>query len=265
MIITVGQLRLIHYYYFAMGVFGAVSAFFVGLDSLFSLLFLGFFLVNSAVSWYMAFVSNRRMRDYLILESGRFLAEHTIVIAIVVAFASIAWTQLPIGDLVMLRTVMLANYFVLFIAGMWYGATKTDFVKGLFTIYDSYLFRKSKEFILKVKAAHRSHFGREIASDNEIRDYRYGSNSEVDSNLVSAWKNRSKKQYVLECLGRIELALARDALKFLRDEIRGLMVYEDSERKKMAGKAALELKRKERDIMEFEKAFYSRASGELPA
>ncbi len=50
MIVTVNQLRLIHYFYFIMGIFGLTNAFFVGIGTILSMPFLVFYALNSAIS-----------------------------------------------------------------------------------------------------------------------------------------------------------------------------------------------------------------------
>lgn len=259
MIITPDQLSAIHYYYFAMGTFGFCSMFFIGLDNLFSLIFLGFYVVNSAVAWYVAYVSMRKMKDYIVPQTRDFFLRHVVVTILCVGLAAGVWSSGAFTDYFLLNSIIMSNYFVLFLAGLWYAFTRMDFFGELFSFYDNYLFRKSKEFIIKAKNAHRGFFGREIVSDNDIAQYKYGTDGEVDENLISAWKNKSKTQYVLECLARIELSIARKYLALLRDKVSVARTMGSGVKgKKIKQRAELELSQKERDIMAFEKAFYAK-------
>ena len=259
MIITVGHLKLIHYYYFAMGIFCFSSVFFIGFDSPFSFVFLLLYAMNSGISWYVAHIARKGMSKYVVLQSLGFFLKHVVLSVLTVGLTVTFWISGFLPDTGLINMFLMANYFVLFVAVMWYAYTRTSFVKGLFTIYDSYLFRMSKEFILKVKRNHRSFFGSDLVSDIEIRGYDYGTIKEVDNNLISAWKNKSKLQYVLECLGRIELSLARHDLKFIMQKISFWKTSPpDSENQFLIKMAENNLTEKKRDIMLFEKSFYEK-------
>jgi hypothetical protein len=264
MIITIGQLKLIHYYYFAMAIFGVVNAFFVGFDSLFSQVFLVFYILNSGVSWYIANVARKKMKDYVVIQSLRFFLNHVIITVLTVGVTLVIWISGVLTDVNLLKTLMTANYFALFLAGLWYAFSRTDFAKELFTVYDSYLFKKCKEFIIKIKDRYRNFFGGEIVSDEDIKRYKYGTNTEVDTNLVSAYQNRSKIQYVLECLGRIELSLARSAIDYLKERIGVLKISNDPANERLIQRAEKMLIQKERNIVDYEKAFYSKTAEVIP-
>ena len=150
------------------------------------------------------------------------------------------------------------NYFVLFLAGLWYTITRTDFVSELFTIYDNYLFGKSKSYMLGVKRRHGAFFGRSLVMDSQLKGYKYGTNQDADQNFLSAWKNKGNEQFVLECLGRIEMALARDDISSMKDRLYGLKVSLDPESQKLAEMMERQIKEKEQDIMHYEKMFYAK-------
>ncbi len=257
MIITVRHLQIIHYYYFAIGMFSLTNAFFIGFDSIFSLIFIVFYAINSGVSWYIASVARKRMKDYIILQSLVFSIKHIVVTVASVAVTTLVWVSGIIPDVGLLNTLLMANYFVLFLAGMWYMIIKTDLAKGYFTIYDNLKFRRSKEFIIKVRNEHNRFFGRELVTDNVIRAYRFGSVMEVDNNMISAWRNKDNLQYALGCMGMIELALARNVVDDLRGKVlqRGAMPSTPDNQRILSG-SQRELEEEERDIMEYEKVFY---------
>ena len=256
MIVTVEQLRAIHYFYFAMGIFGFANAFFVGLGSPLSMLFIAFYIVNSAVGWYMAYVARKRMAKLVVVQSRGFFITHTVLALLVAGLVSLIWASAAIPEIQILNMVLVANYFAAFLAGLWYAATRAEFVKDLFMIYDNYLFRKSKRFIITMKYAYRDFFGRQIVSDDEIRRYKYGTIEEVDDNLMSAWRNRKKIQYVLECLGRIELYIARHSIDLLKEKISFLITSPDSGHRNQVGRVQRELRERERKILEYEKVFF---------
>ena len=262
MIITIRQLKLIHYYYFAMGIFGLTNAILIGFGSIFSIIFIIFYVLNSGVSWYVALVARKKMTDYVIVQSLGFFVRHVAVSVLTVGATTLFWISGLVPDAGLLNTMLMANYFVLFVAGLWYMPPRTDFVGELFTIYDNYLFKKSKSFMLGVRRAHREFFGRELVTETQIRDYEYGTINDVDDNLISAWKNKSKMQYVLECLGRIEISLSRFALKIMREKLFFLGGLSDTyENQKLRDDAKRELAEREKDVNEFEKSFY-RKTGE---
>ena len=262
MIITLRQLQFIHYYYFAMGIFSLSNAFFIGFGSPFSLIFLAFYGTNSAVAWYMSMVTRKRMKTYVVIQSLGFAIRHVIVTVVTVLATAMVWASGVIPDVGLLNTLLMVNYFVMFMAGMWYVITRTDLTRGLFQIYDDRIFRKSKKFIIKMRYAYHNFFGRQLITEHEIRDYKFGIIKEADENFVSAWKNRKKLQYVLECMGRIEIALARYALSILKETIDDLRREPPSEQNiRLIKQSENEARDEEHDIMEYEKEFY-RKSGE---
>jgi hypothetical protein len=261
MIVTVNQLRLIHYFYFVMGIFGLANAIFMGFGSPFSMLFLAFYAVNSGISWYMAHVARRKMSSYVVVQSLGFFISHTILAVLTVGGTTLIWVSGIIPDIQLLSTLLTANYFAVFLAGLWYGLIRADFIRDLFTIYDSHIFKKAKAFIIRIKEAYCDFFGRQLVTVEEIRDYRYGTIGEVDENLISAWKNRKKLQYVLECLGRIELSMARHALQRLREKISFLRMTPGNENEKPIARAEGKLHDRENEILKYEKTFY-RKTGE---
>ena len=258
MIITPGQLSTIHYYYFAMGTFGFCSMFFIGLDSLFSLIFLAFYVVNSAVGWYVAYVSRKRMKDYIIPQTMDFFLRHTVITLFCVGLAAGVWSSGFFTDAFLLNSIIMANYFVLFLAGLWYAFTRMDFFKDLFRFYDSYMLRKSKELIIRTRDAHKGFFGRELVKKKDIESYIYGTSHDVDENLISAWKNRRKFQYVLECMGRIELSLARSQIEQAKDNLYRLKVSTDPVEQRIARRNEQDIVGMERDVVRYEKEFYSK-------
>jgi hypothetical protein len=259
MIVTVDQLKLIHYFYFVMGIFGLTNALFMGFGSPFLAIFLALYMVNSSVSWYIAHVARKKMSDYVVVNSLGFFISHTLLTILTVAGTTLIWVSEIITDVYLLSALLMTNYFVFFLAGLWYCLMRLDFVRDLFTIYDSYVFTKSKGFIIKVKDKYQAYFGRSLVTDEEIREYKYGTIKEVDGNLMSAWRNKSKTQYVLECLGRIELSMTSHALERLREKISFLRA--SAEGQNSIKRAEEQLREKERNMMEYEKAFY-RKTGE---
>lgn len=262
MIITVRQLQIIHYYYFAMGIFSLTNAIFVGFESFFSLIFLGFYGANSAVAWYLAMVARKRMRTYVVVQSMGFAVRHVIVTLLAVLATSLIWVTDIIPDTGLLNSLLMVNYFVMFLAGMWYVIARTDLTKGAFQIYDNHVFRKSKKLIIRMRHAYHNFFGRQLVTEHELQDYSFGLIREADENFMNAWKNRKNLQYVLECMGRIEIALARSSLARLNESIGDLKREPPSKyNEKLIAQSEKEADDEERSIIEYEKELY-RKSGE---
>jgi hypothetical protein len=265
MIITVKQLKLIHYFYFVIGIFGLTNAILLGVGSLFSLIFLGFYIANSGVSWYIAYVARRKMRDYLVVQSSSFFVNHTLLTLVTVALTIAVWVSGLITDLVLLNSLLLINFYVLFMAGMWYALTRTDFVSELFSVYDNFVFGRSKEFIIGIKRKNRGIFGSDLVTDKSIRDYKYGTIQEVDYNLVTAWKNRKNKKFAIECMGRIQLTIASKAIDKIQEDLFALGGLPDRyENQKLIKQTKEEIKRRERDLMYFERNFYKKTEQPSP-
>jgi hypothetical protein len=262
MIITIRQLQLVHYSYFMFGIFSFVSAILLGLESIASQLFLAFYCMNSAISWYVAYVTRKRMSKYVIVQSMSYFLMHTLATLVTVAVTVSVWLLEVIPDLDLLHGIIAANYFVTILAGMWYAATRIEPVRRLFTVYDSYVFQKSRGFMAGLRHANKGFFGLDIASEKDISSYEFGKIKEVDSNMVQAWRNREKRQFCLECLARVEIALANESLKFIRNKIAYMRMLPASRAdERLLRWTENELLEKKADIMRFEKGYY-RKSGE---
>jgi hypothetical protein len=260
MIITIRQLQAIHYYYFCMGIFSLSNAFFMGFDSLFSFIFLGFYAANSAVAWFVANVSRKRMKDYIVIQSRGFAIRHVAATVLTVIATTIIWSSNAIPDVGLLNALLMANYTVMFLAGMWYVITRTDLSRELFAVYDNHAFGRSKSFIIRVRQVHWKMFGRHLVTESDIRSYKYGSLKGVDENMTDAWRHRKKMQYVLECMARIELALARRSLGELKERISSLKLSPESrDNLRLIRESEQEYVQEERDIMEYEKEFYRKS------
>ena len=261
MMITIRQLQAIHYYYFCMGIFSLASAFFLGFETLFSVIFLGFYASNSLVAWYVAHVSRKRMKDYVVVQSKGFAINHVISTVLTVLAATGIWSSGLIPDVGMLNTLIMVNYMVMFLAGMWYVITRTDLTKGILQLYDNRVFSRSKKFIIRVREAHWKHFGRHLVPDRVFSGYKYGSVKEVDENMISAWKNKSKTQYVLECLARIEMALARKGMAKLKEQLNDLKRSPPSPyNNKLIRETEAELATEQSSLLAYEKQYYQKTS-----
>lgn len=260
MIISVRQLKLIHYYYFAMGIFSFTNAIFAGIGTFLSYIFLVFYGIFLIISWYIAYVARKQLREYIIISSRSFFIKHIALTVGTVLLTSFIWIFGIIPEAEFLYMLMFANYLVFFMAGMWYILTRTDFVRSLFAFYDKRQFRKAKEFIIRTRKENFNYYGRELITAIDINEYQYGFIVEVDEMMESARDNRANKQYALECLGRIELALARKRLDVIGRKMTDMTAMAPTPvNLKELGKTQREFKDLEHDIIEFEKLFYEKS------
>ncbi len=263
MIITVGQLKLIHYYYFAMGIFSVTNAFFVGFGSLFSILFMAFYGVNLVISMYIATVARRRMRDYIIIQSLGFFLKHVLITVATVGVTTLIWVSNVFQDVGLLSTMIFVNYLFLFLAGMWYILARTEFTHDLFQFYDTRIFRKSKKFMISIRRMNRTYYDRQLVTERDIDTYKFGSIKVVDENILDAWKNKEQGKFVMECMGRIELSIARFNLEDLQEKVSNLgLRTRDPLLIKELEKYEKRLKEKRKEIMLYEKEFF-RKTGEV--
>jgi hypothetical protein len=228
MIITVRQLQLIHYYYFIMGIFALSNAIFLGIGSPYFLLFIMFYIVNSTISWYIAVVARETMKNYIIIQSLAFAIKHMIATVAAVAIAAVIWMGGTMMEFSVLSALLMTNYMILFLAGIWYVLTRTDFAKKLFPLYDDYMFRRSRNFVIRTREKNWKYFGIRLITEREITNYKYGTLPDVDSNMLSAYRNRGQLRYVMECIGRIEMLLSQMLIERLSDEIKtARLMYRD--------------------------------------
>lgn len=198
--ISTEYFQIIHYYYFCMGMFSFTAAVIFGFP--YSMFFMIFYVLHSIISWYVSYFIQKSMRKFVIIQSREYVISHIILTILTVGSTLMLWYFQVLIETFLIDSIIFINYFVFFIGVLWYGMTKFDVVKGLFAYFDSLTFRKAKKLVIDK----RIDLGlKELVTDVVIKTYEVGSDSEIDSILVSVWDERETN--VEGNIYRLEMAL----------------------------------------------------------
>jgi hypothetical protein len=212
MYIKVQHLQYIHYFYFTIGLFSLSNSILIGMGSPFSIFLIAFYAIFMVISWLVAIGVRRMIRDYFIIDSAASITKHVLLSVLASCSAVVMWVYLDQALIVSVGIVSV-NYFALFMAFVWYVFYKTKMLEKVLQSYNNRVLKKCKGLFITT----RDRKGMpKLVSDNDIRDYRYSSNGDVDSNLLSIWTNREDEGKIMEIIGEIEIILATKKIELLK-------------------------------------------------
>jgi hypothetical protein len=252
MYIKVEYLQYIHYLYFALGMFSLSNSILIGLGSASSVFLIAFYGIFMVISWTIAIGVRRMISNYFIVDSSASIARH-VLLAVLSSCAAIAmWVYLD-QALILSLGIVSVNYFALFMVLIWYVFYKTKMAGKLLRSYNSRVLNKSKSLFITTRDKKDM---AKLITDNDIRDYRYSSNGEVDNALLSIWTNRENEEKVVEMIGEIEIILTTKKIELLKRYIvRASRIDRVPKELKDMDNRLLKL---EDNLMEYERFYYNK-------
>jgi len=208
-------METIHYYYFSIGVFSFMCAVIFSFSAVYSIAFTLLYIGLSAFAWYISWVMQKKMREFVIPNSLRFASEHVAFTFLVGGMTLGLWYFNALNEESLISSILYVNYFVFFMAVAWYLAMRFGFVKTVFDIYDSSIMERAKKLIIKTREDRKDIFTRILISDNSIKNYKTGSNPEVDELLLNVWREK-KTPKVLRRIAEIEITLCNSTVDRLK-------------------------------------------------
>ncbi|UCD06809.1 MAG: hypothetical protein JSW41_03130 [Candidatus Aenigmatarchaeota archaeon] len=177
--------QIIHYYYFCMGIFSFTAAIMFGFP--YSIFFIIFCIIHSAISWYVAYFMEERMRKFVVIQSSGYMASHVLLTFLTAGLTLFLWYYQVFIERFLIDSIIQINYFVFFLGLLWYIMTRFGVVGNLFAYFDSLTLRRAKRLILNK----RGELGlKKLITDIKIKSYEPGSEPEIDSILISVWRER---------------------------------------------------------------------------
>ena len=174
--ISPNQLQIAHYYFFCMAVVSFSSAIIFYFEPLFSYIFLIFYVIHSAISWHIALFLHRRLKEIYVITSMKYFLYHFILTAWSSGLTVVFWNIFRNEFNAMATSLIIINYFLIFISIFWLMLTRIGVVQQLFEWYDSRKASKLSAMVLRL----RERIGAKLVMDDDILDYRYGSNEKID-------------------------------------------------------------------------------------
>lgn len=214
--ISTDHLQIIHYYYFFMGVFSLFSAFiFSTVFPSYGLIFTMLFVLHLAISWFVSWVIVKRLRKELVFNMLHYAVKHVFVAFLTAGLTIAFWYLNILQEVAFMNAVLTINFFVFFIGAIWYVITRFGVVRKLFIFRDTMALRSAKNLAVSV--------GREAGMPvpSEISSYQPGSDKDMDSLLLSIWKERESPE-VKDAVRDYYIAHYEKGIEKLRNKISGI-------------------------------------------
>ncbi len=199
-------LEVIHYYYFSIGMFSFMCSIIFSFSAVFSIIFILLYVGQSSFSWYISWYMQKKMRELVILNSLRFMMQHVVMTFFVGGMTFLLWYFSAFSEQSLIATILQVNYFVFFMAFIWYLIVRVDVVKVVFDVYDSRKMESAKNLVIRVRESRSEIFTKRLMTNYQIKNYRIGSNPEIDEMLIGAWSERRSAR-LLKRIAQLELAM----------------------------------------------------------
>jgi len=205
----------IHYYYFSLGLFSFMCSVIFGFSAVYSVIFILLYIGLSAFAWYTSWFMQKKMREFVIPNSFAYAATHVFFTFLVGGMTFGIWILGALNEELLITIILYVNYFVFFLAVVWYLIVKFGFVKALFDVYDSRIMKNAKNLVIKTRDSRKDIFTRTLVSSDNIKNYRTGSDPEIDELLLNAWRVKNS-QKLLKMIADIEIAFSNRIVNRLR-------------------------------------------------
>jgi len=203
--------EVIHYYYFSLGLFSFMCSMIFGFSAVYSAIFIALYIGLSSFSWYISWFMQKKMREFIIPNSMTYAATHVFFTFFVGGMTFGIWFLGALEEELLITVLLYMNYFVFFLAVVWYLIVKFGVVKTLFDVYDSRIMQSAKNIIIKTRDSRRDIFTKTLVSSDSIKGYRPGSNTEIDELLLNAWRERNSKR-LIKRITEIEISLCNQTV-----------------------------------------------------
>lgn len=207
--------EIIHYYYFSIGIFSFMCSIIFGFSAFYSLIFMLLYAGLFSFSWYVSWFMQKKMREFVIPNSLTYAAKHVFLTFFAGGLTFGIWFIGALKEELLISVILYVNYFVFFLAVIWYLIVKFGFVKEVFDVYDSRVMKNAKNLIIKARDSRKDVFTRVLVSSDSIRNYTPGSSTEIDELLMRAGKEKNP-QRLLRRITEIEIALSNQTIERMR-------------------------------------------------
>jgi hypothetical protein len=207
--------EIIHYYYFSLGLFSFMCSMIFGFSAVYSAIFILLYIGLSAFAWYTSWFMQKKMREFVIPNSITYAGVHVFFTLFVGGLTFGIWLLGALKEELLITIILYVNYFVFFLAVVWYLIVKFGIVKEIFDVYDSRIMQNAKKLIIKTRDSRKDIFTRILVSTDNIKNYRTGSNPEIDELLLNAWREKRSRN-LLRRITEIEIALSNQTVERMR-------------------------------------------------
>jgi hypothetical protein len=220
-------LYTIHYYFFSLGMVSLTNAFIMFTTSAtYSYIFLGFYLFHSAITWYLSWFLHVKVRDQVIIKALRYTASHIILTLWSAGLAALMWYLFRTQYEAMVTSLLMINFFVIFLGGMWYILSRLQFAKRLFYLRETMGVRRAMDAVLDFRRRENL----SIVDDDMLKKYKLGTNPDIDRLMRLARSQAGKDEAGFrETIRELEMALSETRIDELNRKMKKLAKEEMSE------------------------------------
>ncbi len=186
--IGVKYFQIIHYYYFCMGIFSFTAAIIFGFP--YYIYFIMFYILHSAISWYVAYFMEKKMKKFVVIQSFGYIVSHVLLTVLTSGMTLVLWSYNIFIEKFLIDSIIFVNYYVFFLGLLWYAMVRFKIVGELFAYFDSLTLKRAKRLILNKRENLKL---KKLITDIKIKSYEPGSEPEIDSILFSTWRERKSK------------------------------------------------------------------------
>ncbi len=208
--------QTIHYYFFCLGIISFISVFLFWGYGIYSYIFLLFYIVHSAISWYVSWFMYARMRQILIINTMRYAASHVLLTIWSGGLALAFWYMYSAHYEAVLTSFLMINFFATFLGMIWYMLSKFRFMERIFEWQDRKELKKARDMMM----AFREEKKVRLVDDELLNGYEWGSDSKIDRLFIQAKRqHEAGERLFAETIREIEIALCDLRIRYLENKI----------------------------------------------
>lgn len=255
LIIKPEHFQTIHYYFFFLGMFSLTVGFMVPMSEFYAYMFMSFYIVHSAISWYISWFLYKRVNAIYIIHSHGYMLNHVVLTLLsggaAVAFYYIFQTEFQ----AMMTSLITINLFVIFAGSIWY-------VMGLLNITKRYMEwqgGRNLQFGRKVAAKFRKKHRLSLVSGDTLRSYKFGTDAVIDRTLMVINTKVGEGEDFSDDVKNLELRFAQNKITDMGKKVQELSMGDVTESdRNLIHNYSDAITREEKNRMEYEKRFFKK-------
>jgi hypothetical protein len=184
--------QTIHYYFFCLGIFSLTSAFLFSSFGVLTYLFMVFYVANSAISWYISWFLHGRMQRIFYIKTWKYASVHVVLTLWSAGLAVMMWYLFADIYESFMSSIVMINFFVLFLGAMWYAISRFRFVEKFFEWQDREKMKDARGAVMSF----RDSKGLKLVDDDTMNEYEFGKDDRLDHLFLIAKKEKSRGNQV---------------------------------------------------------------------
>ncbi len=246
----------IHYYFFSLGIFSLTTSFLFTSYNAYTYIFMTFYIINSAISWYMSWFMHTRMKAVFVIRTGTYAATHVLLTVFSGGSAVFMYAYFQLEFESIVTSFIMINFFVVFLGFMWYILGALRISQKFFDWQEKGKLEIGMSMVMKC----REKMGVKLVDDKTLRSYKWGTNPEIDQLFMDVKRKSEKGEDFTAIVKRLEMKISEIDILELEAKMTKLgssEKLEDTDKRMMSSYEAL-IKSHEKNMLEYEKALYKK-------